>query len=90
MNTEETLLNIDFGNKLDAVTQVDDSVLSLSSSTEEIHLVPEVVFEGTVDSNTDNRESQPLLGARDLDVSYNQFPGHYNNIYQHMLSLLWS
>uniref|UniRef100_A0A6M2DM22 Phosphatidylinositol 4-kinase type 2 n=1 Tax=Xenopsylla cheopis TaxID=163159 RepID=A0A6M2DM22_XENCH len=74
MNTEETLLNIDFGNKLDAVTQVDDSVLSLSSSTEEIHLVPEVVFEGTVDSNTDNRESQPLLGARDLDVSYNQFP----------------
>ncbi|XP_026470418.1 phosphatidylinositol 4-kinase type 2-alpha [Ctenocephalides felis] len=74
MNTEETLLNIDFGNKIDVVTQVDDSVLSLSSSTEEINLVPEVVFEGIVDPSADNRESQPLLGARDLDVSYNQFP----------------
>lgn len=78
MNTEETLLNIDFGNKIDVVTQVDDSVLSLSSSTEEINLVPEVVFEGIVDPSADNRESQPLLGARDLDVSYNQFPGTNN------------
>lgn len=51
------------------VELVDDrnSIISLSSSstTEEICLVPEIRFEGVnLDSGTDNRESQPLLGGR--------------------------
>jgi hypothetical protein len=53
-----------------------ESVISLSnSSTEEICLVPEVQFEGiTLDSGID-RESQPLLGGREHEISCNQFPG---------------
>lgn len=43
------------------------------SSAEDIRLVPEVVFDSTLESPGMNRESQPLLGG--LDVSYNQFPG---------------
>lgn len=42
------------------------------SDSEDVPLVPEVVFEPTLDSPGLNRESQPLLGG--LDVSYNQFP----------------
>ncbi|XP_050497760.1 phosphatidylinositol 4-kinase type 2-alpha isoform X2 [Diabrotica virgifera virgifera] len=41
------------------------------SDSEDVQLVPEVVFESTLDS-PGFRESQPLLGG--LDVSYNQFP----------------
>lgn len=75
MSTEETLLNLDFNKAKLSVTQVDDSVVSLSSSTEEICLVPDVDFEGTVDSSGVNREAQPLLGGRgDLDIAFNQFP----------------
>lgn len=49
---------------------------SLSSSAEELHLVPDVSFEGAVESPGVNRESQPLLGGRgDYEDSYNQFPG---------------
>lgn len=49
------------------------SVACSDSSAEDVPLVPEVVFESTLDSPGLNRESQPLLGG--LDVSYNQFPG---------------
>ncbi|CAG9853751.1 unnamed protein product [Phyllotreta striolata] len=42
------------------------------SDSEDVPLVPEVVFDSTLDSPGFNRESQPLLGG--LDVSYNQFP----------------
>lgn len=51
------------------------SVTCSDSSAEDVHLVPEVVFDSTLDSPGVNRESQPLLGG--LDVSYNQFPGFY-------------
>ncbi|CAH0557962.1 unnamed protein product [Brassicogethes aeneus] len=47
------------------------SIASCSDS-EDVPLVPEVVFEPALDSPGINRESQPLLGG--LDVSYNQFP----------------
>lgn len=43
------------------------------SSTEDVRLVPEVVFQTKLDSPAINRESQPLLGG--FDISYNQFPG---------------
>lgn len=43
------------------------------SSTEDVRLVPEVVFQTKLDSPGVNRESQPLLGG--FDISYNQFPG---------------
>lgn len=76
MSTEETLLNLDFDKPSTVITPLDDGVVSLSSSAEDIFLVPEIVFEGTVDSPGVNRESQPLLGGRgDLDVSFNHFPG---------------
>lgn len=77
MSTEETLLNLDF-EKIPTTTSAppDDGVVSLSSSAEDICLVPEVGFEGNVDSPGVNRESQPLLGGRgDLDLSCNHFPG---------------
>lgn len=74
MSTEETLLNLDFDKT--AITAPDDGVVSLSSSAEDICLVPEVGFEGNLDSPGVNRESQPLLGGRgDLEVSFNHFPG---------------
>lgn len=76
MSTEETLLNLDFDKPNTAITPPDDGVVSLSSSSEEICLVPEVGFEGNVDSPGVNRESQPLLGGRgDFEVSFNHFPG---------------
>ncbi|RVE44881.1 hypothetical protein evm_010481 [Chilo suppressalis] len=77
MSTEETLLNLDFDkpNTTIAPSLPDDGVVSLSSSSEEICLVPEVGFEGNVDSPGVNRESQPLLGGRgDFEVSFNHFP----------------
>lgn len=55
------------------------SVACSDSSAEDVPLVPEVVFESTLDSPGLNRESQPLLGG--LDVSYNQFPGKYVSIF---------
>lgn len=76
MSTEETLLNLDFDKPKSAIAPSDDGVVSLSSSAEEICLVPEVGFEGNVDSSGNNRESQPLLGGRgDFEVSCNHFPG---------------
>lgn len=67
--------------KSDIAELVDDrnSIISLSSSTttEEICLVPEIRFEGVnLDSGTDNRESQPLLGGRGDDLH-----GHSNHIH---------
>lgn len=56
------------------------SVTCSESSAEDIHLVPEVVFDSALDSPAVNRESQPLLGG--LDVSYNQFPGKYCKVHQ--------
>ncbi|XP_065162864.1 phosphatidylinositol 4-kinase type 2-alpha isoform X2 [Atheta coriaria] len=41
-------------------------------SSEEDHLIPEVVFSSVLDSPGINRESQPLLGP--AEVSYNHFP----------------
>lgn len=76
MSTEETLLNLDFDKPNTFSAPPDDGVVSLSSSSEEICLVPEVDFEGNVDSPGVNRESQPLLGGRgDFEVSFNHFPG---------------
>ncbi|KAJ0172101.1 hypothetical protein K1T71_012074 [Dendrolimus kikuchii] len=75
MSTEETLLNLDFDKLNITSAPPDDGVVSLSSSSEEICLVPEVGFEGNVDSPGVNRESQPLLGGRgDFEVSFNHFP----------------
>ncbi|CAH2054183.1 unnamed protein product, partial [Iphiclides podalirius] len=75
MSTEETLLNLDFDKPNTTVTPPDDGVVSLSSSAEDICLVPEVGFEGNVDSPGLNRESQPLLSGRgDFEVSFNHFP----------------
>lgn len=79
MSTEETLLNLDFDKPNGLNAPPDDGVISLSSSSEEICLVPEVGFEGNVDSPGVNRESQPLLGGRgDFEVSFNSFPGEAN------------
>lgn len=76
-----------------------NSALS-DSSTEDIRLVPEVLFEPALDSPSVNRESQPLLGG--LDVSFNQFPGNVNfnrilirkynllNIQMTRCSVIWS
>lgn len=78
MSTEETLLNLDFDKPNNLIAPSDDGVVSLSSSAEDICLVPEIGFEGTVDSSGVNRESQPLLGGRgDFEVSYNHFPGKW-------------
>lgn len=55
------------------------SIISLSSSstTEEISLIPEVTFDNINLDSIDNRESQPLLGARDhTDGFHNHFPGN--------------
>lgn len=80
MSTEETLLNLDFDKPTTLNSPPDDGVVSLSSSSEEICLVPEVGFEGNLDSPGVNRESQPLLGGRgDFEVSYNHFPGEFIN-----------
>lgn len=49
--------------------------LSSSSTTEEVCLVPEVGFDN-INLDCGDRESQPLLGARDQpDFTYNSFPG---------------
>ncbi|KAJ6636240.1 Phosphatidylinositol 4-kinase type 2-beta [Pseudolycoriella hygida] len=49
-----------------------------SSTTEDICLVPEVGFDNINLDCSDNRESQPLLGARDQpDFVYNSFPDQY-------------
>ncbi|KAK9890504.1 hypothetical protein WA026_010582 [Henosepilachna vigintioctopunctata] len=48
------------------------SITSSDISAEDIPLVPEVIFDTTLDSPGLSRESQPLLGG--LDVSYNSFP----------------
>lgn len=78
MSTEETLLNLDFDKPNSTIAPPDDGVVSLSSSAEEIYLVPEIGFEGNVDSPGLSRESQPLLGSRsDFEVSCNHFPGKY-------------
>lgn len=53
------------------------------SDGEDVPLVPEVVFDSTLDSPGFNRESQPLLGG--LDVSYNQFPGQ--NYYKSFIDI---
>lgn len=43
-------------------------------------LIPEVHFEGiTLDSGID-RESQPLLGGREHEITYNQFPGEWKTV----------
>lgn len=48
--------------------------LSSSSTTEEVCLVPEVGFDN-INLDCGDRESQPLLGARDQpDFTYNSFP----------------
>lgn len=49
------------------------SVVCHSSDGEDVPLVPEVAFDGNLDSPGINRESQPLLGG--IEVSYNHFPG---------------
>lgn len=77
MSTEETLLNLDFDKPNPSIAPPDDGVVSLSSSSEEICLVPVIGFEGNVDSPVNN-ESQPLLGGRgDFGISFNHFPGRY-------------
>lgn len=56
---------------------------------DEICLVPEVEFEGSMfDNGSDNRESQPLLGCttgnngRDhVDLAFNTFGGTFNHIF---------
>lgn len=61
------------------------SVTCSDSSTEDVRLVPEVIFDPALDSPAVNRESQPLLGG--LDVSYNQFPGTLVVLYISFLCL---
>ena len=80
LKNDENLLEEE-ENKIDILSDDKNSVISLSSSTtEDISLVPEVIFDscGTLDSGGDNRESQPLLGGRDhVDMPANHFPGNY-------------
>jgi hypothetical protein len=60
-----------------------NSVASLSSSgvSDEVSLLPEVVFAPssnnavTIDTSRINRENQPLLGRMESDVTFNTFPG---------------
>lgn len=67
---------------------VDLSVTSNSSNVvlrngEPVALLPDIEFApnlsvdqpATIDSPGIDRESQPLLGRMDLDVTYNRFPG---------------
>lgn len=91
MSTEETLLNLDFDKPNTTIALPDDGVVSLSSSAEDICLVPEVGFEGNVDSPGVNRESQPLLGGRgDFEVSFNHFPGTSRSDWlTHILIKFW-
>jgi hypothetical protein len=64
-----------------------NSVASLSSSgvSDEVSLLPEVAFApgsnngGTIDSPRVNRENQPLLGRMESDVTFNNFPGIWEN-----------
>ncbi|XP_053694237.1 phosphatidylinositol 4-kinase type 2-alpha isoform X1 [Sabethes cyaneus] len=64
------------------------SVISFSTSEEvaaascSVSIIPEVHFEGiTLDSSID-RESQPLLGGREHEITYNQFPDdpHFSDL----------
>lgn len=73
----ETLLIVPVSNSISDNSDV-SCALSVGchcsdSSTEDVRLVPEVVFQTKLDSPGINRESQPLLGG--FDISYNQFPG---------------
>ncbi|XP_055638397.1 phosphatidylinositol 4-kinase type 2-alpha isoform X1 [Toxorhynchites rutilus septentrionalis] len=74
--TKQNEINIDLSSDYEKNSVIS---LSTSSTTEEagassILLIPEVHFEGiTLDSGID-RESQPLLGGRDHEITYNQFP----------------
>lgn len=76
MSANETvpiLVNTTAANSVENEVNCALSITCSDSSAEDIHLVPEVVFDSALDSPAVNRESQPLLGG--LDVSYNQFPG---------------
>ncbi|XP_055541979.1 phosphatidylinositol 4-kinase type 2-alpha-like isoform X2 [Wyeomyia smithii] len=63
------------------------SLVSLSPSEEVaaaslVSIIPEVHFEGiTLDTSID-RESQPLLGGREHEITYNQFPDdpHFSDL----------
>lgn len=55
---------------------------SSSNNNNSLSLIPEVHFEGiTLDSGID-RESQPLLGGREHEITYNQFPDdpHFSDL----------
>ncbi|XP_045472715.1 phosphatidylinositol 4-kinase type 2-beta [Harmonia axyridis] len=66
-NETATLVNTCCENEVHGALSITGSDIS----AEDIPLVPEVIFESTLDS-PGLRESQPLLGG--LDVSYNSFP----------------
>lgn len=68
-NETATLVNTCCENEVHGALSITGSDIS----AEDIPLVPEVIFDNTLDSPGLSRESQPLLGG--LDVSYNSFPG---------------
>ncbi|KAL3280727.1 hypothetical protein HHI36_003963 [Cryptolaemus montrouzieri] len=67
-NETATLVNTSCENEVQGAL----SITSSDISAEDIPLVPEVIFNSTLDSPGLSRESQPLLGG--LDISYNSFP----------------
>lgn len=66
--------------RLNSQSSVEDYIGGTVGGT--LSLIPEVHFEGiTLDSGID-RESQPLLGGRDHEITYNQFPDdpHFSDL----------
>lgn len=58
---------------------------------EEISLIPEVNFSGisALDSGIE-RESQPLLGRENSEITYNQFPGKFFHVHFNRVSIFSS
>ncbi|XP_058451888.1 phosphatidylinositol 4-kinase type 2-alpha isoform X1 [Malaya genurostris] len=83
--TKQHELKIDLSSDYEKHSVISLSTPSTAEETTEagsVFIVPEVHFEGiTLDSGID-RESQPLLGGREHEITYNQFPDdpHFSDL----------
>lgn len=81
--TKQHEINVDLSSGYDRIsvnclstsTATTEELIGSGTGPSSLSLIPEVHFEGiTLDSGID-RESQPLLGGREHEITYNQFPG---------------
>ncbi|XP_065079622.1 phosphatidylinositol 4-kinase type 2-alpha isoform X3 [Ochlerotatus camptorhynchus] len=69
-------------NSLSTSTAATEDLIGSGTGASSLSLITEVHFEGiTLDSGID-RESQPLLGGREHEITYNQFPDdpHFSDL----------